>query len=94
MSIKNNMSQINTQLQANNFISYNIISLIRDELPADQKKLFLELPHMKEVYVTILYNLLKADLESLSLIRTCDYNSLKELHKMIVGMLPDWEENN
>ena len=88
MAYNNNMD---TNTNMKHFISYNIISLIRDELSDDKKQLFLELPEMKDLYKRTLFMLLEKDVESLSLIRTCDGNALIELHTMIVGWLPDWE---
>tara|TARA_B100001094_G_scaffold299891_1_gene324938 strand:- start:27 stop:287 length:261 start_codon:yes stop_codon:yes gene_type:complete len=82
---------MDTETNMKHFISYNIISLIRDELPQDKKQLFLELPSMKEIYKDTLLMLLEKDVESLSLIRTCDYKALIELHKMIVDYLPNFK---
>ena len=80
--------------QANYFIAFNISCRIRDELASDKKEIFLELPGMKEIYKDILFWLLEKDVESLSLIRTCDHHALKELHYMIVNKLPCWEKKN
>ena len=60
------------------FFAYNIISLIRDELPEHQKLMVYKIEGFDRLYRTTILNLLKQDVEVLTCIRRADFETLKE----------------
>jgi len=78
------MNQENTEDNIQHFLAYNIISLIRDELPQDKKELLYQLSWFDDFYKNTLLMLLKKDKDCLCLIRQADDNALKELHNILV----------
>lgn len=66
------------------FLAYNIISLIRNELPQDKKEMLYQIPWFETFYKKTVEIMLKKDIQSLSLIRQADGEGLIELHKMLI----------
>jgi len=75
---------MNQEENTKHFLAYNIISLIRDELPPHRKELVYQIWWFETFYKQTVKNMLKQDIQSLSLIRQADGEGLIELHKILV----------